>query len=263
MLTPLGLLLLALLFGLPIGWLVSEFRGGRVLRIGLGVLALGFCSFCIWTLVSITKTFNYNAWYGGATGDLISTSVREIDEGHFDRVLVVWRSLDRQYHPTYENRAHYRELVEEATRRMRGEVPIEKGSAWDASPFTSETWVGHWEDDNGYWIVINDLRKPFDILRSGDPPTEMESVSATPDFTVVKFKEGTEWLHTLTLKNKYEATHEWFDLEKGSVWKTDTMHKLIRASEAQKRMTQVGSTKVSERDGSETNRTTGNTGSGP
>jgi hypothetical protein len=238
--SPLGFLLLAIIIALPIAWLVSEFRGSRAWRISLGVLALGVVTFCVWGLSSILTRFNYNAWYGGATGDLIRTSLHQIEDGHLDRVLKVWRGLNQQYQPTYENRARYRELVEEATRRMRGDVPIEPGSAWDASVFKSDTWVGHWEDDHGYWLVINDLGRPFDIVRSGDPPNKMHSVSISADFTVLKFKEGEQWAHTLTLKNKYEATHEWFDVEKSTVWETETMHKLIRASDEQKKMTQQG-----------------------
>ena len=60
----------------------------------------------------------------------------------------------------------------------------------------------------------------------------------SPDFTVLKFKEGDQWLHTLRLRNKYEASYEWTDLEKGAVWKTNPIHKLIRASDQQKKMTQ-------------------------
>lgn len=69
--------------------------------------------------------FNYNAWYGGATHDLIRTSVLQIEDGHLERVLKVWRGLDEQYHPTYENRANYNVLVEEATKRMTDDVPAE------------------------------------------------------------------------------------------------------------------------------------------
>src|SRR6266498_1607252 len=103
--SPVGFLLLAVVVALPIAWLVAEFRGGRALRISLGVCALGIVAFCVWTLTTVIIGFNYNAWYGGATGELISTSLHQIEEGKFDRVLKVWRGLDQQYHPTYENRA--------------------------------------------------------------------------------------------------------------------------------------------------------------
>ena len=237
--SPLGFLLIAIIVALPTAWLASEFRGSRRLRITLGILAIGVVATCIWALSSVLTRFNYNAWYGGATGNLIGTSLQQIEDGHLERVVKVWRGLDQQYHPTYENRAGYQQLVEEATRRMRGDMPIEAGSPWDASVFRAETWLGHWEDGYGYWIVINDIGRPFDILRSGDPTTKMHSVSVSPDFTVLKFKEGEQWLHTLTLTNKYEARHEWFDLQKGAVWEIRPMYKLIRASDEQKRMTQT------------------------
>jgi hypothetical protein len=258
----LGLLLIAIIIALPIAWLVSEFRGSRALRIGLGILAIGVMTTCIWALSSLLTRFNYNAWYGGATGHLISTSLQQIEDGHLDRVLKVWRGLDQQYRPTYENRAHYNELVKEATARMRGTTPIEVGSAWDASVFRSETWVGHWEDGFGYWIVINDIGRPFDVLQSGQPRAKVHDVSVSPDFRVLQFKEGDQWQHTLTLKNKYEADYEWFDLQKGTVWQTCPVYKLIRASEEQKAMTQQdGPANGSQPFRSETNRTSSAAGS--
>jgi uncharacterized protein with PQ loop repeat len=254
--SPLGFLLIAIIIALPIAWLWSEFRENRTLRITLGVLAIGVTATCIWALSSVLIRFNYNAWYGGATGDLIKTSLHQIEDGHLDRVLKVWRGLDQQYQPTYENRAGYQEFVKEAAGRMRGDVPIQAGSAWDASVFRSETWVGHWEDGYGYWIVVDDSGRPFDIVRSGDPPTKMHSVSVSPDFTILKFKEGDQWSHTLILTNKYEASHEWFDLQKGAVWETRPMYKLIRASDEQKRMTQQdGPANGRQPIRSETNRT--------
>jgi hypothetical protein len=132
--------------------------------------------------------------------------------------------------------------VEEATSRIRGDVPLQPDSPWAAPIFTADTWQGHWEDDHGYWIVVNHLGQTFDVVQSGQPRSKVHSVSVSPDFTVLKFKEGDQWLHTLTLKNKYEASYEWFDLEKNTIWQTIPIHKLIRASEEQKRMTQQDET---------------------
>jgi hypothetical protein len=44
--------------------------------------------------------------------------------------------------------------------------------------------------------------------------------------------------HELTLKNKYEATHVWHDLSNNTIWKTDTLHKLRRATPEQRAFTQ-------------------------
>lgn len=236
--SPLGIFLIAITVALPIAWLAAEFQGSRTLRITLGILAIGITTTCVWALTSAVSRFNYNAWYGGATGDLISTSLKQIEDGHLDRVLKVWRGLDQLYHPTYENRAQYRELVEDAIRRMSGEKPIEIGSPWDASVFRSETWLGHWEDGVGYWVVINDVGRPYDIVQSGQPRSKVHSVSVSSDFRVLKFKEGDQWLHTLTLNNRYEASYEWLDLKKETVSETRPVYKLIRPSDEQKAMTQ-------------------------
>lgn len=95
-------LLVTAIIGLPIAWLIAEFRGSRSLRILLGILSLGVVSVCLWGLSGLLIRFNYNAYYGGATGALIGTSVHEIEDGHQDRVLKIWRALGQQYRPTYE-----------------------------------------------------------------------------------------------------------------------------------------------------------------
>lgn len=251
--SPLGFFLIAIAVALPIAWLAAEFRGSRTLRITLGILSVGTITTCAWVLTSAVTRFNYNAWYGGATGDLISTSLQQIEDGHLDRVLKVWRGLDQQYQPHYENRAQYRELVEDATRRMKGERPIEIGSPWDASVFRSQSWLGHWEDGFGYWIVINNVGRPYDIVQSGQPRSNVHSVSVSSDFRVLTFKEGDQWLHKLTLKNKYEASYEWFDLKKETMWETRPVFKLIRASDEQKATTQQDGRLETNRTSSATN----------
>jgi hypothetical protein len=147
---------------------------------------------------------------------------------------------------------------------MRGEVPIEAGSAWDASVFSSETWLGQWEGEYGLWIVINDLGRPFDVVQSGEPRAKVHDVWTSPDFRILRFKEGDQWQHTLTLKNKYEAEHAWVDLPKGTIRGTRPMHRLIRASEDQKAMTQQGgATNGSQPIRAETNGTSSKAGSNP
>ena len=85
--------------------------------------------------------------------------------------------------------------------------------------------------------------------------SKAHDVSISPDFRILKFKEGDQWRHTLTLKNKYEADHEWVDLPKGTIRGTRPMHRLIRASEEQKALTQQGGpTNRSELIPAETNR---------
>ncbi len=232
-----AMLILLAVIGLPVAWVIAEFRWKRPARITLGVLAI-LCSFGVASIIGMLSELRYNAWYGSVTKDLIDTTVHQIEDGQFDRVMTVLRSLNRQYHPTYENRANYRDLVGDATARMKGDVAISNGGTWDAPPFEHATWVGHWENDAGFWIVINDVGRAFDIIRSGYPRMTMETVSLSEDCRTLTFHEGSRCRHTLTLINKYEADHEWFDLEKQSVWHTDHLHKLIRPTPEQRKMTQ-------------------------
>lgn len=234
-------LFLALIIGLPVAWLISEFRGNKSARITLGVLSILLVSFSSCSITKIFGMMEYNATYGAATGELIRTSVQQMEDGNSERVLKVWRGLDRQYHPTYENKANYRELSRQAVSLMRGETEIEPKSAWNASIFTIESWYGFWEDDFGFWLGTGKSfteKGDIEIIRSGDPPSKLKFVSVSPDFSILKIQEDDRLLHTLTLKNKYEAIHMMADLKTGEVFRTETLHKLIRATAGQKRTTE-------------------------
>jgi len=240
--SPLGLLFVGIILSVPIGWLISEFRAKDPLRILLGVFAIAATTFFVSSLACFFTHMSYNQEFGYSTKDLIETSLKQIEDGHQDRVVKVWRGLNDQYDPTYEtHHPAYSDLVTEAAARMRGETPIAPHSRWDVPVLGRQTWVGHWEDDTGYWIVINDVGREMDIRRSGDRPTRMQTVSLSEDFRVLMFEEDGpygHWLHTLTLKNKYEATHQWFDPEKKAVWRTEQINKLRKATDEEKQMTQ-------------------------
>ena len=187
-------------------------------------------------LVGHLARWNYNAWYGGASKDLVETTVTHIEDGKIDRVMSLLRRLNLDYQPTYENRAHYDELVNDAVSQMNGDDALQD-TKWETSPFTRDTWLGHWENDTGFWIVINHILD-FDIVRSGDNMPKMTNVELSDNFASLTFTEGDQWRHELTLKNKYEATHVWRDLSNNSVWQTDTLHKLRRATPEQRAFTQ-------------------------
>jgi hypothetical protein len=230
---PLACLVLLIVVALPIGWLASESGKLRWLRIVLGLAAIA-STMGVAYLVGDLSRWNYNAWYGAASKHLIDATVTQIEDGNIDRVMSVLRRLKLDYQPTYENRAHYDVLVNEAVRQMEGDHGL-SDTSWDASPFTRETWIGHWEDDTGFWIVIDDIRS---IVRSGRHMPKMTDFVASGDFQTLAFTEGDQWRHELTLKNKYEANHVWRDLKSGSVWRTDTLHKLRRATPAERAFTQ-------------------------
>lgn len=232
---PQAVIVLLIVIALPIAWFASEFGKRRPLRITLGIAAI-LSAMGVAYLVGHLSRWNYNAWYGGASKDLVATTVTQIEDGNIDRVMSVLRRLNLDYRPTYENRAHYDELVREAIAQMNGDGELQ-GTKWHTSAFTRDTWLGHWENGTGFWIVINHIRD-FDIVRSGDNMPRMANVNLSDDFKSLTFTEGDRWRHELTLKNKYEATHVWHDRTNRSVWRTDTLHKLRRATLEQRSFTQ-------------------------
>ena len=187
-------------------------------------------------LVGELSRLNYNAWYGFATKQLVDTIVTQVEDGNIDRTMRVLQRLNLEYQPTYENRAHYDELVKEAVAQMN-DIRDLKSEGMDASPFTRETWQGHWQSDRGYWIVIDHIGD-FKVVRSGDSMAEFTDFVISEDRRSLAFTEGNQRRHELTLANKYEAKHVWRDLEDSSVWETDVLHKLRRATPEERAFTQ-------------------------
>ena len=95
---------------LPVAWLLSEFQDRRKIRIATGVAALAV-SYLVAAAIGSLQFFNANAWYGGASKDLIDTTIEQIEHGDTERLLQELKSLQSQYHPTYENRARYDKLI--------------------------------------------------------------------------------------------------------------------------------------------------------
>ncbi len=100
---PLGILVAMLLLGVPIAWFVAEFQGRRWLRLILGCFAI-LLSFGVAALVGWAERFNSNAWFGGASKNLIDTTITELEAGNREGVLRSLKNLQQEYSPTYENR---------------------------------------------------------------------------------------------------------------------------------------------------------------
>ena len=118
--TPLGALVLLVVIALPILWCASEFSRYRLLRITLGIAAIASSIGVAYIAGQIVR-LNYNAWYGHASKELVNTTIAEIEDGNIEGVLDVLRRLNLDYQPTYENRAHYDELVNAAVAEMKGD----------------------------------------------------------------------------------------------------------------------------------------------
>src|SRR4051794_20313355 len=118
MINEFGCFVLILVVVLPFAWLTSEFQHRRWLRVILGTSAI-LLSFGVAYLVGSLARLNYNAWYGGATKELIDTTIGELEAGNTDLVLSSLKRLQANYRPTYESRANYDELVSEIAAEMR------------------------------------------------------------------------------------------------------------------------------------------------
>jgi hypothetical protein len=221
---------------LLIAWLWSEFGNRRGLRIALGLASIMSAMSIAYVLAELSR-LNYNAWYGSATKSLIDTTIAEIEDGHVDRVMKVLRRLNLDYFPTYQNRAHYDQLVNATVAEMKGTHDL-SNTRWDNSAFDRATWVGHWENDTGYWIVIQDGVSDLEVVRSGDRSSKMRNMKLSANCGTFTYDEDDLWRHEITLANKYEAKHVWRHAKTGNIWQSETLHKLIRASPEQRRFTQ-------------------------
>jgi hypothetical protein len=110
-------LILLLTIVLPIAWFASEFQDRRWIRISAGIVALTM-SFLVAAGVGSLQHLNANAWYGGASKNLIDTTIEEIERGDTERLLKELKILQKQFQPTYENRARYDKLIEEFMSRL-------------------------------------------------------------------------------------------------------------------------------------------------
>jgi hypothetical protein len=112
------ILVLILLVVLPVAWLISEFQPRRWVRITLGLSSLALSFFVAWAVGSLSL-FNYNAWYGSASTQLIDTVIDNIEAGNKVDLLRELRQLKVDYQPTYESRAKYDELVKRFAERLK------------------------------------------------------------------------------------------------------------------------------------------------
>lgn len=110
-------LILVLTVALPIAWITAEFQSNRWIRITFGCAAIAM-SFLVAFGVGSLEHFNANAWYGRASKDLIDTTIEELEGGETERLLQELKTLQQQFHPTYENRARYDKLVGEFMSRL-------------------------------------------------------------------------------------------------------------------------------------------------
>ena len=111
-------LFITLTAALPIAWLVAEFKARPGIRRTLGIVTI-LWSFGVASLVGFLRDFNANVYFTGASKDLLSASVEQLKAGKTDVVIREWSRADSEFHPTYENRARYREIVDQTIEGMK------------------------------------------------------------------------------------------------------------------------------------------------
>ena len=113
--------ILLLVLVLPVAWFISEFKSDkRSTRCLLGSLAILCCFGVAWLAAQLCR-LNYNAWYGSASKRLIDTTITQIESGDHEVLLRELKQLQADFRPTYENRAHYDELVKQSVERIQKE----------------------------------------------------------------------------------------------------------------------------------------------
>jgi hypothetical protein len=99
-------------------WIISEIKWSKPIRIPLGILTILSCVGVAY-FFGFFKQLEYNSWYGIASKNLIDTTISEIENGNVDVVIKELKSLQKDFHPTYEYRARYDELVNIAVEQMK------------------------------------------------------------------------------------------------------------------------------------------------
>jgi len=111
-------ILLLVTAALPLAWLIAEFRSSAGIRRALGGIAI-LWSFGVAALVGCLRDFNANVYFTTATKDLLQASIEQLRAGKAESVLREWSRADSQFSPTYENRARYRQTVDQAIEGMK------------------------------------------------------------------------------------------------------------------------------------------------
>ena len=111
-------ILLVITAALPIAWLVADFRSSAKVRRILGVVAI-LWSFAVAAFVGALQQFNANSYFTSASKNLLESSVQQLRAGKTDAVIRELSRANEQFNPTYENRARYRQIVDEAIEGMK------------------------------------------------------------------------------------------------------------------------------------------------
>ncbi|MFK7790338.1 MAG: hypothetical protein AB8C95_12705 [Phycisphaeraceae bacterium] len=175
------LIIIVLIIAIPIAWLIAEYSAPRWARLLLGMASILMC-FGLAYVVSSLNRLNYNAWYGSATSDLLDATIENLEAGNTDQVISTLKQLQTEYEPTYENRAHYDELVNDAVQRFKktsANKPALEPSVVLTNPTELDEHVGQLVTIRG---IVRNVKIPTIIgvdVRSFDPDLRGQQAEAT------------------------------------------------------------------------------------
>jgi len=112
------ILFLLVTVALPIGWGIADVKAQPKIRRAFGVVTI-LWSFAVAAFVGALRDLNANVYFTGASKDLLTNSVQQLKAGKTEAVIRAWSRADSQFEPTYENRARYRQIVDEAIEEMK------------------------------------------------------------------------------------------------------------------------------------------------
>jgi hypothetical protein len=107
------IVLIAITICLPLGWLVSEFRADPLTRRVMGICTI-LWSFGVAAMVGMLESFDANVYFTSASKKLLETSVRHLQNGNEKAVAREWVLANEKFGSTYESRAKYAEIVDQA-----------------------------------------------------------------------------------------------------------------------------------------------------
>ncbi|MEZ5383897.1 MAG: hypothetical protein R3F13_00125 [Prosthecobacter sp.] len=110
-------ILLIITATLPIAWFIAEFRASVAVRRTLGVVTI-LWSFGVAALVGGLQNFNANVYFTTASKELLEASVQQLRAGKTEAVLRELSRANEEFSPTYENRARYKQIVQQAVEGM-------------------------------------------------------------------------------------------------------------------------------------------------
>ena len=122
---PLATFILLLVVLFPIGWIIGESKNQPRIRRVCGVGAF-ICALLVGVVIGLLQQLRYNADYGFSSQKLFEQTVKALKDGRTPEVTEEFENLAEVFHPTYENRADFDDLVTEAARRLeQGELSLD------------------------------------------------------------------------------------------------------------------------------------------